>query len=126
MKNKPKVVFEIGQIHFEGNITPHEWFQHVKMSSGKPDLVGITLLSEIVYWYRPTKAIDERTGKPLAPHKKFRGDMLQTSASYYEKKFGLSKNQTRDALKRLENAGYIRRELRTIKTGEGITQRDVY
>ncbi|EDN67355.1 replication protein [Beggiatoa sp. PS] len=119
------VVLEIGRIHFEGNVIPHEWFQHIKMSSGNADAIGTLLLADIIYWYRPIKQISEITGKTLPPQKKFKADMFQASASYYHSKFGFTKKQVRDALKRLEDNGYIRREYRTIKTKDGITLNNV-
>lgn len=108
----PAPVAEIGKIHFEGNIVPHRWYQHITLGSGKPDLPAITILAEIVYRYRPRQTLDKR-GKPL-PRKHFDGDMFQCTAAYFEAKFGLTKDQTRKALKRLEDAGYIRREYRDI------------
>jgi hypothetical protein len=109
------VVLEMGQIPLEGNLVPHSWFQHLKFHSGKSDLPAIVILSEIIYWYRPF--YDEK-GK--LPRQKFHGDMFQSDARYYTNKFGLTKKQVRDALKRLENEGYIRREYRNIQTKEGI------
>jgi hypothetical protein len=109
------VVLEMGQISLEGNLVPHSWFQHLKFHSGKSDLPAIVILSEIVYWYRPF--YDEK-GK--LPRQKFHGDMFQSDARHYTNKFGLTKKQVRDALKRLENEGYIRREYRNIQTKEGI------
>lgn len=108
----PAAVIEIGKIHFEGNIIPHPWYRHITFPSGKPDLPAIIILAEIVYWYRPYQTLNQ-CGKPLL-RKRFDGDMFQCSAAYYEKKFGLTKDQTRKALKRLEDGGYIRREYRDI------------
>ena len=108
----PNAVAEIGQIHFEGNIIPHPWYQRITLESGKPDLPAIIILAEIVYWYRPYQTLDKR-GKPLL-RKHFDGDMFQCTAAYFSSKFGLTKDQTRKALKRLEDAGYIRREYRSI------------
>ena len=108
----PAPVAEIGKIHLTGNIIPHRWYQHITLGSGKPDLPAITILAEIVYRYRPRQTLDKR-GKPL-PRKHFDGDMFQCTAAYFEAKFGLTKDQTRKALKRLEDAGYIRREYRDI------------
>ena len=108
----PAPVAEIGMIHFTGNIIPHQWYQHITLGSGKPDLPAITILAEIVYRYRPRQTLDKR-GKPV-PCKHFDGDMFQCTAAYFEAKFGLTKDQTRKALKRLEDAGYIRREYRDI------------
>ena len=108
----PPVVAEIGKIHFEGNIIPHPWYQRITLESGKPDLPAIILLAEIIYWYRPYQTLDKR-GKPLL-RKHFDGDMFQCTAAYFVSKLGLTKDQTRKALKRLEDAGYIRREYRDI------------
>ena len=108
----PAPVAEIGKIHLTGNIIPHQWYQHITLGSGKPDLPAITILAEIVYRYRPRQTLDKR-GNPL-PRKHFDGDMFQCTAAYFESKFGLTKDQTRKALKRLEDAGYIRREYRDI------------
>ena len=98
-------VIEIGKIHFEGNIIPHQWYQHIVLESGKPDLPAIIILAEIIYWYRPYQTLD-KSGKPLL-RKHFDGDMFQCTAAYFESKFGLTKDQVRKALKRLEDAGYI-------------------
>ena len=108
----PPAVAEIGKIHFEGNIVPHSWYQQITLESGKPDLPAIVILAEIIYWYRPYQTLT-KGGKPILK-KHFDGDMFQCSAAYYEDKFGLTKHQTRKALKRLEDAGYIRREYRDI------------
>ena len=108
----PPTVAEIGKIHFEGNIVPHSWYQQITLESGKPDLPAIIILAEIIYWYRPYQTLT-KGGKPILK-KHFDGDMFQCSAAYYEDKFGLTKHQTRKALKRLEDAGYIRREYRDI------------
>jgi len=108
----PEVVSEIGKIHFRGNITPHTWYQHIKLPSGKPDLNAIIILGEIVYWYRPVQVFDQ-DGRPSLV-KRFYDDTFQSAAAYYEKKFGLTKDQVRKALKRLEEAGFIEREYRNV------------
>lgn len=108
----PRAVIEIGKINFEGNIIPHEWYRRITLPSGKPDLPAITILAEIVFWYRPIQTLD-RSGKPIKL-RRFYGDKFQSSAAYYEEKFGLTKDQTRKALKRLADGGYIRREYREV------------
>ena len=108
----PPAVAEIGEIRFEGNIVTHRWYQQVTLPSGKPDMPAIAILSEIVYWYRPYQTLDKR-GKPLL-RKHFDGDMFQCTAAYFSSKFGFTKDQVRKALKRMEDAGYIRREYRCI------------
>ena len=118
----PAAVAEVGQMRFEGNIIPHLWYQHITLESGKPDLPAITILAEIIYWYRPYQTRDKR-GKPIL-HKRFEGDMFQCTAAYFEAKFGLTKNQVRKALKRLEDVGYIRREYRSI-VQQGILRNNI-
>ncbi len=118
----PATVAEIGKIHFEGNITPHQWYQRITLESGKPDLPAIVILAEIIYWYRPYQTLT-KGGKPLL-RKHFDGDMFQCTAAYFETKFGLTKDQARKALKRLEDAGYIRREYRSI-VQQGILRNNI-
>src|SRR3546814_736220 len=101
------LVEQIGQTHFEGNIMPMEWFQHIKFDNGKPDTNAILLLSDIVYWYRPSIVRDESSGRVIAYKKKFKADLLQRSYSDYEALFGYSKKQIRDCFIRLENLSLI-------------------
>jgi glutaredoxin len=116
----PPIVLAIGKIDFRGNIIPHEWYNHIKTPSGRTDLSAITILAEIIYWYRPVDELDEKTGKPLPLRKKFSSDMFQSSLSYYQTKFGLTKKQVRNALDNLESKGLIKREKRTITTETGM------
>ncbi len=92
------------------------------MASGKPDLPAITLLAELVYWYRPYQTLTKGGRAILKKH--FDGDMFQCTAAYFTSKFGFSKDQVRKALKRLEDAGYIRREYRYI-IQQGILRNNV-
>jgi len=72
------VVDALGQMGFQGNIIPRSWYANIKKPSGKPDVVAITLLSEIVWWYRPKEVRDEETlGSRWV--KKFDADLLQLS-----------------------------------------------
>jgi hypothetical protein len=104
----------MGSINLEGNIIPMEWFGHLKLDNGKPDTISIMILSDIVYWYRPTAVRDEFSGKILGYKKKFRADILQRSYADFENLLGFSTKQTREALIRLESLGIIQRVFRTI------------
>lgn len=112
--NVTESVMAIGQINFTGNITPANWWRHIKLPSGRPDQTAITLLSEIVYWYRPTEVRDEATGALTGYRKRFRGDKLQRSYQSFADQFGFGKRETTDALKRLRDAGLITLELRSV------------
>jgi len=115
-----KVVEEIGKMNFQGNTLVNSWFHSIKAESGKPDIVAIVLLSEIIYWYRPTIERDESTGKVIGLKQKFKADKLQKSYDQLAKQFGFSKTQVRRAIKRLEEKGIITIEYRNISTHTGL------
>ena len=119
------VVEEIGKINFEGNRTPQSWFANIKTETGNTDLVAITLLAEICYWYTPTIIRDEHTGEVMGYKKKFKADKLQKSYEQLAKQFGLSKVQVRRAIKRLEQQGLITVEFRNIKVASGLAINNV-
>ncbi|MEY0256213.1 replication protein [Morganella morganii] len=120
-----KAVNQIGRLNLSGNIIPSNWWQHVKLQSGKPDCTAIVLLSDIVYWYRPTEIRDELTGELKGWRKRFHGDKLQRSYQSFANQFGFSKREATDALKRLRDAGLITLELRTVTTADGLTLTNV-
>lgn len=113
-----KEVEEIGQMNFSGNVIPHFWFQNIRYDSGKPNLNAIVILSEIIYWYRPTEVIDEVSGKITGYQKKFKSDLLQKTYSSLADKFGLSKRQVTEACHFLRDMGLIDLIFRTQKIGE--------
>jgi len=124
-KEPTDAVTKITQLHLEGNIIPRSWYQHITWQNGKADLAAITILSDIVYWYRATAINDEDTGRFLRWEKKFRGDQLQRSYQQLADMFGLTKEQVRDACHRLRDAGLITLELRTVQVGNGIVCNNV-
>ncbi|MGB4611003.1 MAG: DUF6017 domain-containing protein [Saccharofermentanales bacterium] len=113
-----KTVDKMIRTELSGNVIPHTWFRTLVKDNGKPHLNAMVLLSDIVYWYRPTETIDEKTNAFIGYAKKFKGDILQRSYQQIEEKFGLSKNQARDAIVFLEDKGVIKRVFRTITVQE--------
>ncbi|HGZ2214612.1 TPA: replication protein [Shigella boydii] len=113
-------VMAIGQINISGNVTPANWWKYIRLPSGRPDATAIALLSEIVYWYRPTEVRDEHTGALLGYRKRFQGDKLQRSYQAFAEQFGFGKRETADALKRLRDAGFITLDLRTVEMLDGV------
>lgn len=114
-----KIVDAIGQIHFEGNIIPHMWYRTLRLENGKPDIISMVLLSEFIYWYRPTAVKDERSGAFMKMKKKFKEDLLQKSYKDLSEQFGFSDKQIREALKRLEARNVLRRVFRTVDSSIG-------
>src|SRR5688572_6230681 len=99
-------------MNFEGNVNviPHSWYSSIKFPNGKVDLISITILSEILYWYKPTYTRDEVSGKLLQVDKKFQGDSLQKSKTALADQFGLTERQVKESLQRLEEMGLIKRD----------------
>ncbi|MBR4343459.1 MAG: hypothetical protein IKP88_12295 [Lachnospiraceae bacterium] len=109
----------LGYINITGNITPNTWYKTITRENGKPNLLAISLLSDIVYWYRPEEIRDERSGNTIGWKKRFKGDLLQKSYKDYINFFGESKRSIRAALDYLESLGVIKKLFRDIETETG-------
>lgn len=109
-----EIVDMVGRISITGNIIPQIWYKTITHPSGKPYLEAIVILSDIVYWYRPTEVRDERTGEVIAYRKRFKADLLQRSYADLTQQFGISKREATNAVVALEKIGVVRRHLRTI------------
>lgn len=109
-----EIVDMVGRISITGNIIPQIWYKTITHPSGKPYLEAIVILSDIVYWYRPTEVRDERTGEVIAYRKRFKADLLQRSYADLAQQFGISKREAANAVVALEKIGVVRRHLRTI------------
>ena len=109
-----EIVDMVGRISITGNIIPQIWYKTITHPSGKPYLEAIVILSDIVYWYRPTEVRDERTGEVIAYRKRFKADLLQRSYADLAQQFGISKREATNAVVALEKIGVVRRCLRTI------------
>jgi DnaD/phage-associated family protein len=107
-------ILAIAQINLRGNTMDHGWFQHLTLANGKPNMVAIAILSEIVYWYKPTEVRDEMTGQ-LKYKQKFKADMLQKNYQQLADSFGFTKRQVKEACDFLKERNCIRVEFRTIE-----------
>ncbi len=106
----------LGYFSITGNVTPNNWYKRITRENGKPNLLAIALLSDIVYWYRPEEIRDEQSGNTVGWRKKFRGDLLQKSYNDYADFFGESKRSIKAALDYLEDLGVIKKLFRDIRT----------
>ena len=120
-----QIVDRLGEVNFSGNITPQIWYQTILTDSGKPYYLAIAILSDIVYWYRPTEIRDENTGHVIGWGKKIQGDMLQRNYEHFAKMYGESKKTITRAITRLENLGVIKRVFKTISLQNGSTLNNV-
>lgn len=111
-------------INITGNVIPITWYKHIVRESGKPHLLAINLLADIVYWYRPAEERSEQTGEVIGFKKKFAADKLQRSYADISGFFGCSKREATDAVVTLEKLGLIKREFRTINV-RGVTSSNV-
>lgn len=104
----------MGQFAITGNITPVQWYKTIIRENGKPHLLAITILSDLVYWFRPTEVRDERSGQVIGWRKKFRGEKLQKSYKQYENMLGESRRTIKMAFDVLVELGVIYREFREV------------
>ncbi|PFG04491.1 DnaD domain protein [Bacillus sp. es.034] len=125
MKSGCQVVDQIGEMEIVGNIVPHLWYKNITFSSGKAHFVAITLLADIVYWYRPTMIRDD-SGMIVGARTKFKGDMLQKSYQAFADTYGFTKRQVKDAIDFLVEHHLLFREFRTISSSSLILNNVMY
>ncbi len=114
------IVDEVSEMNLTGNIVPSIWFKTMRNECGKPMLLAIEILSDIVYWYRAKEIRDEGTGTLVGYKKKFKKDLLQRSYRQIEEQYGVTKKQARLAIEYLCDIGVIRKHLRNETTKDGI------
>ncbi|MBP3883652.1 MAG: hypothetical protein J6D54_01765, partial [Olsenella sp.] len=119
-----RVVDALGRMDFTGNVIPTAWFETMRDERGRPDLVGMNLLAEIVYRYRPQRSRDEEGREVWS--KRFRGDMLPLDYARLEDRFGCSHVTMRRAFARLEGLGVVRRVSQAMRTGAGVAPTVMY
>jgi hypothetical protein len=120
-----EAVMALTGVEFVGNIIPHSWYNAPELrlpigkreTRGKPDLVAMMILADIVYWYRPIEIRDEDTGRHIGYRKKFKGEMLQRSYQAFADLFGFTKFQVADATDRLEDKALIKKHFLTVNVG---------
>ncbi len=89
-----------------GNIIPHEWYKSFQDNDNNPDLVSITILGDVLSWFR------NGTSKIYGDHNPyFDCDELCLSYEYFQNKFSFNKDRTRRALVRLEQFGVLSRRV---------------
>lgn len=125
MKSGCQVADRIGELEIVGNIVPHLWYKNITFSSGKAHFVAITLLADIVYWYRPTMIRDD-SGIIIGARTKFKGDMLQKSYQAFADTYGFTKRQVKDAIDFLVDHHLLVREFRTISSSSIILSNVMY
>ncbi len=119
-----KIVDEVSKINFSGDIMPRIWRKTITKENGKPYALARDILSDFVYWYRASEIVNEKTLE-ITMKKKFRDDLLYKSYEQLCEEFGESKRVIRDALKRLEDLGVIKRLFRTVTCSNGMILNNV-
>lgn len=118
-------VDSMGKINISGNVIPQMWYRTIIKDNGKPHLLAVTVLADIVYWYRPSEVRDEGTGQVTGWKKRFKGDMLQKTYQQYSDLFGESKRSIKAAFDRLEGLGVIKRVFRNVTCSNGIVLNNI-
>jgi hypothetical protein len=115
------VVDHIGQMHFEGNILDHRWLlaPELRLKSGLINLPALVVLSDLVYWHRPTIVRDELSNAIIAVRKKFEHEHLWKDYDTWGASLGLTKRQVQDAITFLAKAGLVKRTTGRITSRSG-------
>lgn len=119
------IVDAMGTMNITGNVVPTIWYRTVLKENGKPYLLAIAILADIVYWYRPTEVRDQNSGQITGWKKRFSEDILRQSYQYYAELFGESKKTVKTAIDRLEELKVVKRDFRTVSFGEGLISNNV-
>ena len=120
-----EIVDAMGSINISGNIIPAVWYRTITKENGKPYLLAIVILADIVYWYCPSEVRDQGNGYILGWKKKFSDDLLRQSYQYYADLFRESKKTVKTAMDKLEKLQVIRREFRTVSYGDRLVCNNV-
>lgn len=114
------IVEAVRGLNIAGNVVPNEFFEKIKQpKTGKPHLLAIMIMSDILYWYRPTEIRDESTGRTMEYRQKFKADKLQKSYAAHAERFGVSKRQVKEAYDLLRQLKLVTTEFRIIITPAG-------
>jgi len=107
-------------VEFPGNTVPLSWYRYIKTQNGTVNHVAITLLADIVFWYRPVEERNPETGEAIGYRQKFKADKLQKNYQSYVDLFGFTKIQVKRAFDDLIRLKLVKREFKTIETNEGL------
>lgn len=97
-----------------GNIIPNFWYNKFQDQSGGPDLVAITILSEIVFHTRRIGYTNTHNN-----YSKVIDNAVVISYEFLENKFNLGTERIRRAFVRLEQQDALKREVRNVKLEDG-------
>ena len=89
--NSPFITY--GKVFKPGNVIVHDWYRQFCLEDGNPDLVAITILGDIIAWYR--NGINDYLGE-LARKGRLKaqkiGKLLVTTPQDIEDFIGVDKN----------------------------------
>ena len=98
-----------GKVFKPGDVIIHKWYKQFCLEDGNPDLVAITILGDIVAWYR--NGTNNHYGELAS---RLHGHSLYLSYNYYEQKFGFREDRVRRALTRLYAQNILKRSFKNI------------
>lgn len=114
---KSLIVKQMKGIEISGNVIPATWYKTILAKNGKANVLAISILGDIVYWYRPVEVRDETTGHFIGLKQKFKADLLQRSYQSFADYYNCSKRQATNAIIALEELGVVKRVFRNKNIG---------
>jgi len=118
------IVDQMTKIEIKGNIIPQAWTKTICYENGKPNWNAIMILSDVVYWYKPTEIRDETEGFK-GYKKRFKSDLLQRSYEQIMEMYKMTESQAKRGVKFLEKLGVLKRHFRDVSTQGGLKAHNV-
>lgn len=118
MSSGNAVVDMMGSVSITGNIISMWWFKRILKENGRPNLLAIVILSDLIYWYRPWEMRDVSTGHVIGYKKKFDEDKLYKTYQEYADLLGEPKSAVKNAFDLLVEYGLVEREFRNVERGK--------
>lgn len=109
----------LATLSVQGDVIPPKCYKLIKKDSGKTDMLAVSILSNIIYWHRPTPVCDAN-GNVIGNRKKFAGEKLQKNYDEYCELYDVTKRQVKASFDVLEKLGFIKRTFQTITLRGGV------
>lgn len=105
-----RIVSEVSNYNLTGIVVPKSWYHHIKTKSQNTNFLAVSILADILSWYRPRLSFNEDGTVSL--EQKFKGDLLQMSIPDFEEAFNATRRQITSATDLLIDLGLVKKTKR--------------
>ncbi len=107
------------EMNIQGNIVPQMWYYTVVRDGGKPYMLAIAILADILAGYQIREKRDDTTGEVIGLIKILNDELLKRSYLYYEALLNEEHKNIQRAIAFLEGKGLVKRIFRKVQGGDG-------